>query len=740
MMRKDFQNKRNDDEVTFTRSLGLFSASNIGVGAMIGAGIFVLSGLAIGEAGPSAVIAYVLAALVTLFTALSYSELASSIPLAGGGYTFVHEAVGGFVAFIAGWSLIFGGLVACSLYALGFGEYMNSLLTAIGVVNLPFRIVALVAIVFFVFINIRGTSESAKAQNILSVLQVLTLAFFIFVCFQYFAPKDIKPFMPKGITGVFGALTLIYISFFGFELVTTAAEEIKNPEKTIPRAILISLFIPTVIYVLVIIAMLGVMTTKTLGGSVSPLTDVANYLKNPTLLAVVLFAALLATITALNSTIIAASRQTYAMGRDGYLPGVIGKLVKKFRTPLFALVIIGVLTSIFALMGEVEFIARVANFCFLVALSLVNLSVIILRKRKPNLRRPFKLPWHPIIPVVGIITNFAILVMMDLKTLILGTGWLLLGGLVFLIYSRRQKEKTEASRRLEEIIEKQMRKEYKILVSLGDPSHIKSLMSIACALAKKYQGEIVGLSAIEVPRGVDLKDGLVETDARMMLLNYAMSFARENNIPYTRRIKIGHRLSRAIVEVAKEEDCNFIVLGRQKSVSLPERILRTVVDSVLDRAPCDVAIVTGDPIEEVKRIVYAAEDSHDARYAASLLPAFVDMYKAEPIALRVISEMGVSYQHITAQSLFDEIFKDIEMDIKRTITYSTDIEEGIVDYLKRNDMLVMGFGQASFMERILFRSLAEDVSERSRGPVILIKKFVPTKRDILGREKISVEV
>ncbi len=324
-----------EPEIKFSRELGLLEATTLGVGAMIGAGIFILSGMAAGIAGPAATISYVLCGLMTLFTALSYSELSSSIPLAGGGYTFVHQGLGGYIAFLNGWALIFGSVVACSLYALGFAEHFNPLLDLLIKVSPHVKFSAFAIAFLLIAINIKGAKESGKTQNLFTISKVAILIIFIALCIPHVKTSGLKPFAPFGFTGIISATALIYISFFGFELISSASEEIKNPTKTVPRAILLSLFIPMLIYVGVVLVSTGILDYQALGTSAAPLVLIAKKVLGNYGLLFILIGGLLSTTSALNATILAASRQTYAMGRDGYLPGKIFRLHPRIQNALY---------------------------------------------------------------------------------------------------------------------------------------------------------------------------------------------------------------------------------------------------------------------------------------------------------------------------------------------------------------------------------------------------------------------
>jgi amino acid transporter/nucleotide-binding universal stress UspA family protein len=697
---------------------------------MIGAGIFILSGMAAGIAGPAATLSYVLCGLMTLFTALSYSELSSSIPLAGGGYTFVHQGIGGYIAFLCGWALIFGSVVACALYALGFAEHFNPLADLIFKTSPSIKFSAFAIALVLLLVNIKGTKESGKTQNIFTLAKVAMLFVFIGLCLPFVKTQSFKPFAPFGFTGIISATALIYISFFGFEQISSASEEIKNPQKTLPRAILLSLFVPTLIYVAVVLVSVGILDYQTLGTSAAPLILIAQKVLGSYGLLFVLIAGLLSTISALNATVLTASRETYAMGRDGYLPGKIFRLHPKFKTPYTAIAAVGVIILFFTLSGEVELVAHLANFCFLFALILVNLSVIMLRKKAPRLKRPFRLPWHPVIPVLAIACNVLILAFMSPRTYLMGAGWLGLGSLVYLVYSKEQKETVEKHRRLKEILTRQERKEYKILVSLANPKTVGMLMTVACAIAKKFDGEVIALNVVEVPHGTPLRKGLADFSQQRLLLSRAESIAKQEGVKFDKMIKLSHRLSYGILETAGEEDCNFIILGRSGPEKMLDKILTTVVDIVLKEAPCNVAIVHGEKMDQVKRVMITATDNVNSQLAAELSPALVERFKADLLMLHALREGSGADEETHARRWMDSFTEKTCPGIKceRKIVKSEKPAEAIAGQIREGDLLLMGASKGGTLEQLLFSSVPEEVGEKISTPMIVFKRFQPRKR------------
>ncbi|MCK4403492.1 MAG: amino acid permease [candidate division Zixibacteria bacterium] len=742
---KTAETSSTEPEIKFSRELGLLEATTLGVGAMIGAGIFILSGMAAGIAGPAATISYVLCGLMTLFTALSYSELSSSIPLAGGGYTFVHQGLGGYIAFLSGWALIFGSVVACALYALGFAEHFTPLLDLVIKVSPPIKFSAFAIALLLLLINIKGTKESGKTQNFFTITKVAMLIIFIGLCIPYVKVGNLKPFAPFGFTGIISATALIYISFFGFELISSASEEIKNPKKTVPKAILLSLFIPMLIYVGVVLVSVGILDYQTLGTSAAPLVLIAGKVLGNYGLLFVLIAGLLATISALNATVMAAARQTYAMGRDGYLPGKIFRLHPKFKTPYTAVAAVGVVILFFTLSGEVKFAAHLANFCFLFALILVNLSVIMLRKKEPRLKRPFKLPWHPVIPLLAIACNVLILAFMSHQTYLLGAGWLGLGSLVYLVYSKEQKETVEKHRRLKEILQRQERKEYRILVPVANPNTLGMLMTTACAIAKKFDGEVIALNVVEILHGTPLRKGLADFSQQRLLLSRAENIARQEKVKFDKLIKLTHRLSYGILETAEEEDCNFIIMGRSRPEKMLEKILTTVMDIVLKEAPCNVAVVCGEKMGQVRRIVITATDNVNSFLAAELSPALVEKFKADLLLLHAIPQDSGAEEETQAKRWIDSFMEKANLKIKseRKILKAEKPAEAIAGQVQEGDLLFMGESKGGPLEQLLFTSVPEEVDEKISQPIIVFKKFQPRERSwverIIAGKKVGVK-
>ena len=397
---------KDEGSVELTRDLGFWDVTLIGVGAMIGAGIFVLVGSAAGRAGPALILAFVLNGIVALLTALVYAELGSAMPSAGGSYVFIRQALPGTFSFLAGWMSWFAHAVAGSLYALGFGSFLVEILrvggfdiTTVGMLaSLPHHVPAvgfgvLIALLFF-YINFRGASETGAAGAFITVGKVLVI--FLFVAGGFWVlmqnPERLatfQPFAPNGLGGVFLAMGITYVAFEGFEVIVQAGEEVKDPKRTVPKAVITAMCIVIPTYVLVSIALLGAIdpppgeglvwewlgTVKELGlaRAASQVMPYGNV--------VILLGGLLSTMSALNATTFSATRVSFAMGRDRLLPTFFAGIHPENRTPHLALAATGGLILFMLVALPLESVAASASLMFLLLFLMVNVSSLFIRKR-----------------------------------------------------------------------------------------------------------------------------------------------------------------------------------------------------------------------------------------------------------------------------------------------------------------------------------------------------------------------
>lgn len=441
-------------------SLGLLDATMVGIGAMIGAGIFVLTGLAAEIAGPAAILVFFLNGGVTTFTALSYAELAAAIPKNGGGYAYVRETFPDPVAFVMGWTRWFTYMAAGALYALGFAsngvEFVH--LYWDGLPAGPTWQVgyAVFAVVAFIGLNAFSTEASGGAETLVTLVKIAILAVFIgfgiravdsatFFGIDPGASPALSDFFSKGALNVLPAMGLTFIAFQGYDLIATVTEEVENPRVNIPRAILLSLGATVVIYLLVVGVALGTLGAPALGeaGEKAVVEAAIRFMPNVGVFgaslgaALIGFGAVFSTISALNAVIIGSSRVAFAMGREGQLPGPLGQIHHRFGTPFRAILASGVIMVVATALAPISVVGNLASLFTLLGFVVVNLAVIQLRRTQQNLSRPFEIPYYPVPPVLGIVFNLLLALFIAPRTWAIAIVWLVLGALIYVGLERR---------------------------------------------------------------------------------------------------------------------------------------------------------------------------------------------------------------------------------------------------------------------------------------------------------------
>ena len=457
-----------------TAELGLLDATMIGMGAMIGAGIFVLTGLAAEIAGPAAILVFGLNGIVTAFTGLSYAELAASIPKSGGGYAFVREIFADLPSFLMGWMLWFAYMIAGALYALGFAPNFIELLHVYGVAPAPDQIgavalplvnasvpvgfaLAFVAVLALVALNAISTAASGSVETIFTIVKVSILG--IFVGFGLTSPMfsgaEFQPLFPegKGATAILPAMGLTFIAFEGYDLITTVTEEVENPRENIPKAIFLSLVITIIVYLAVVTVAVGTLGAKGLAeaGEAGIAAAATSFMPSGLPIiqnggALIVFGAVFSTLTALNAVVIASSRVAFSMGREGQLLPSFGQIHHRYGTPFVA-----ILASAVVMLASValptQSAGNMSSLFFLLSFIIVNVAVIRLRRERPNMNRPYKMPFYPIPPLLGIAMNSLLTVVLvvylvrtDPVALALSVGWILLGGIAYMGLNRFRAE------------------------------------------------------------------------------------------------------------------------------------------------------------------------------------------------------------------------------------------------------------------------------------------------------------
>ncbi|MFC3624543.1 amino acid permease [Vogesella amnigena] len=435
------------------KELSAFDLTMLGIGAIIGTGIFVLTGTGATVAGPGLVLSFVIGAIACGFAALCYAEFASMLPVSGSTYTYAYATLGELIAWMIGWDLMLEYLLASAAVSVGWSGYFQSLLSGFGihlpdaltaaagarpgvetVFNLPAFAIALLITALLAF----GIKESKKVNNIVVLIKVAVVLLFIIIAVWHVQPANWNPALPYGMSGVFQGAAIVFFSFLGFDAVTCAAEEVKNPEKDIPRGVLWSLAICSLLYVIVSAIMTGIVPFMQFKGIDHPVSLALQVAKLDWFAGFVDLGAILGMLTVILVMTYGQTRILFAMSRDGLLPKVFSEVHPKYGTPYKATWLIGSIIALIAGFVPLGTLAELVNIGTLAAFTLIAAAIIVLRKREPDLPRKFHCPGVPYVPALAMLFCGFLMAQLSALTWICFVAWLVIGLVVYFGYSRQR--------------------------------------------------------------------------------------------------------------------------------------------------------------------------------------------------------------------------------------------------------------------------------------------------------------
>ena len=434
----------------------------MGIGAIIGTGIFVITGVvAANYSGPALVISFIISGTVCAFAALSYAEFASMVPVAGSAYTYGYASLGEIWAWIIGWDLILEYSVSIAAVAIGWSGYMTSLAAGIGIalpaaivnppgvaggiVNLP----AIIIILLITCVLVIGVKESARINTVIVLVKLVVIMLFLYLAFGHIRPVNWVPFMPFGWSGVIAGAAIVFFAYIGFDAVSTAAEEVKNPQRDVPIGILSSLAIATVLYIAVSAVLTGIVPYTAFATTSAPVAFALGTIGISWGSALVSVGAICGITSVLIVLLYGQTRIFFAMSRDGLLPPVFREVHPVFRTPIKVTILVGVVTAILASLLPLTTIAELVNIGTLAAFIIVSFGVIVLRRTQPDTPRPFRCPLVPLVPALCIISCAYLIVALPTLTHLRFVIWLAIGLLIYFIYSRHHSRINEDTSTLE---------------------------------------------------------------------------------------------------------------------------------------------------------------------------------------------------------------------------------------------------------------------------------------------------
>jgi APA family basic amino acid/polyamine antiporter len=483
-------------EKRLKKTLGWLSLTSLGIGAVIGSGIFTIVGTAIAGqklsaqsilnaplleyliyrsasfgrpgAGPAIAVSFVLVAFVCCFAALCYAELAAMIPIAGSAYTYTYATMGELIAWIIGWDLILEYAVSNMAVSVGFSAHVVNLLDYFGIHpdlrwitpaylpsglkdlsgnvlydpgwHLGFNWPAFIIVMLLTMVLVRGIRESAEANNVMVLLKIVAILVFVIFASRFIHPQNWHPFAPNGWPGILTGGSIIFFTYIGFDSVSTAAEECRNPKRDLPIGIIATLIVCTILYIAVVVVLTGLVPWQTLLDDAAPVVNTMRRLNFGAVQVVVLLGALLGMISSLLVYQLGQARVWFAMSRDGLLPGAFSRVHKKFRTPDFSTVVAGLFVGIPSGLLDIGTLADLSNIGTLFAFALVAGGVLILRFREPDRPRAFRAPGGLLAPVITILTCLLLMAGLPITNWIRFFVWLAIGLVFYRFYGRKHSQ------------------------------------------------------------------------------------------------------------------------------------------------------------------------------------------------------------------------------------------------------------------------------------------------------------
>ncbi|MEZ5339411.1 MAG: amino acid permease [bacterium] len=764
--------------LSFERSLGLFDAVMLGLGVMLGAGVFVLVGVAAEMSGPAAILVFALNAVVTMFTAYTYMELSSGIPEAGGGFSYISKAFPPWVSFIAGWMLWMAIVISCALFSMGFGgylwelvhlylpsvyEYGNSVLTFHK--DGPDILMSVLICLGFVLINIKGADVTGKAENWLTIGKLGTLVAFLFfgalsvAKHPEVASQSLQPFLTNGPLSILMAMGVTFIAFGGYDLIAAMSEEVRDPQRTIPRAIWLSFLISSiarVVIVAIVISCLPFVDGEpgwkliSMHGKTG-LVKASELIMSPAWVFIVALGGLMATTGALNAALLAGSRVSYTMGRRRMLPALFTVLHPANRTPWVAITITGILTATFCVLFDVKTVGSAASVMFLFVFALANASLLALRRRS-NYRPLYRVPLYPLFPLLGVLSCMGLAVgqfMMPHTGVVdvaVTFGWILLGLLAFFLYFRHRMQPEEVKVAIPDIDARTLKglePRYRIMVPCHNPRNVPSLIRLAAHLAEPYgdNAEVVGVTVAEVPVQLEVHQGMEIIAEYEELLHRAEEVARELGVRFRAELRLAHSTARAITQLARLERVDLLVLGWKGYETRTEAIFGSLIDDIIEDAPCDLLLakITHDFHPPFSRVLLTTAGQENDMMAARLTAELVTddaqvtictVTRPDPAADKI--QRADNRLQRTREAFTEIAGPDVSVD--QEILSGRDIPMAIIDeaWERRSEVIMVGAKDEGYFRHVFVGYVPERLALLSDHPVMLYKRHSGS-RTVLSR-------
>ena len=722
------------------RSLSLTSVIAISIGGMLGSGIFVLPGIAAAKSGSSVWLAYLLAAICILPAALSKSELATAMPSSGGTYLYIERAFGPIFGTIAGLGLWLSLLLKSSFALVGFGAYLSVL------ANVSLGVTKYIAIFFLgiiLLLNIFGVKKVGKVQMVIVSISLVTLALVLIFGLPNVNPEYLDPFYSHGGTGLIATVAFVYISYAGVTKVAAIAGEIKNPSKNLPRAMLLSLFIMTLIYVFVAFALVGNIPMEQLATDLHPIYTIAFINGGTTIGIVTAVIGVITLISMANSGVLAASRFPFAMAMDKLLPDYMGKIHSKYLTPVTSIIVTCIVMTLVILFLDVVKIAKLASAFMVMMFISVNMCVVILRETSAQWYNPtYKSPLYPFVQIFGIISGIILLVFLGLLPLLAILTIVVIGYLIYLkigiktartgilrkyghrpalylLYKKNKKvsrETLDMSKINKSMLDGQIASEAGVVIPLfGNEKSAEMLIEIGAALNKKEVTQAVNIT--EVPNQTFL-DAVMEDNPKIHSLARRISgMARARHVKIDFEAVVTHDLSETIQELSDQTHSDWMVMGWDARAH-KGLLVRNPIGWFVDHVNSDFALFRDNGVRYISKVVMALRPGRKDKNFVAIADRVCQFYKASLTLLHVVpeemSDEDMASIENSSNMLLSKAASRSNVIVKRAKKPIESISETSAEY----DLLIIGTPEKGNWQNVLFGQNKDKFADSSACSVL----------------------
>lgn len=689
------------------RRLGLFSVITISISSMIGSGIFVLPGIGFEITGPSLYLAFVASAFCILPAAISKAELATAMPTSGGTYVYLDRTFGPIAGTVGGLGLFLSILFKASFSLIGIYAY----LTVFSSYDLiPTALVFLSGIVI---LNILGVGKVSSFLTGVLFITLIGLAGISIGSIPTWSAANLSPALPHGVNGFFAATAMVFVSFAGVTKIAAIAEEIKDPEKNLPKGILLSLVLVTIIYCVVSLVLGGVYPTEDIAGSTNPIYQLAKDIGGPTIGSIFAVIATLTMVNTANAGILAGSRFPFAMARDKLLPSAIGKLHPKFLTPIVSIVLSGVVICLALLTMDVAKIAKLASAFKILAFMGVNLTVIVLRESRTQWYKPtYKAPLYPFLQVFGIITGIVLLIAMGKLAVFAIMGIAIPGVFLYLFYSRRHTNRKgvigirgKRNDLLQDAIPGDksfcnfdITGKAEVVAGLfGRERSPDMLIEMSTAMTDDPHVEVANI--LEIPEQTDLHDVVNEPGHMRSLRRRALAMASDKQKSITFDTIASHDVSRTIFEISQRLHCKWLLIewgGRQRGALT----VHNPIGWLKSHLHCNLATFKDSGIRYIRKIMALIHNDVNDTLVIEMATHLSKQYSAKVHIVRYVNTNDSDERKYFETNFVKEIAVKIDNNASSKIIVGDDEISTILNASCDYDLLVLGSSDHTLLNSI----------------------------------------